>query len=263
MDTTGMPPAGLHGPITMESLLYIMGLQKAAELEEYAGDASLGENDRRMAALVQKAVRTYCMDADGFITDGPVLSEDSDIDSNMEARTMCGIRSQHCQVFGILTGTLNEEEGRKNLEKSMLEAGFARCSVAMNFYLFRALEQTELYAYTERCWDIWRKMVETHCTTCVEAEFYARSECHAWGALALYELPSVVLGVRPAAPGYSRISVRPAAGYMRSASGKVHTPAGDLEVSWVKAEDGKIRVKIACADEVREKIVESGEFDYA
>jgi hypothetical protein len=173
------------------------------------------------------------------------------------------MRSQHCQVFGILTGTLNEEEGRKNLEKSLLEAGFARCSVAMNFYLFRALEQTGLYAYTERCWDIWRGMVENHCTTCVEAEFYARSECHAWGALALYELPSVVLGVRPAAPGYSRISVRPAAAYMRSASGKVHTPAGDLEVSWVKAEDGKIRVKIACADEVREKIVESGEFDYA
>jgi hypothetical protein len=50
---------------------------------------------------------------------------------------------------------------------------------------------------------------------------------------------------------------------MRSASGKVHTPAGDLEVSWVKAEDGRVRVKISCGDEVRAKIVESGEFDYA
>jgi hypothetical protein len=263
MDTTGMPPAGLQGPITMESLLYVMGLQKAAELEEYAGDASLGEDDRRMAALVQKAVRTYCMDADGFITDGPIFTEDGCIESNIEAGTLCGMRSQHCQVFGILTGTLNEEEGRKNLEKSMLEAGFARCSVAMNFYLFRALEQTELYAYTERCWDIWRKMVERHCTTCVEAEFYARSECHAWGALALYELPSVVLGVRPAAPGYTRISVRPVPGYLHHASGKVHTPAGVPEVFWEKAEDERVHVKISCDDEVRAKIVESGEFDYA
>ena len=267
MDTTGMPPAGLQGPITMESLLYIMGLQKAAELEEYAGDASLGEDDRRMAALVQKAVRTYCMDADGFITDGPIFTEDgcieSNIESNIEAGTLCGMRSQHCQVFGILTGTLGLEEGRKCLLRSITEQGFAGCSVAMRYYLFRALEQTGLYEYTDQYWNVWRQMVRNHCTTCVEAEFYARSECHAWGALALYELPSVVLGVRPAAPGYSRISVRPAAGYMRSASGKVHTPAGDLEVSWVKAEDGKIRVKIACADEVREKIVESGEFDYA
>lgn len=97
----------------------------------------------------------------------------------------------------------------------------------------------------------------------MEAEFYARSECHAWGALALYELPSVVLGVRPAAPGYARIRVKPATGYMRSACGKVHTPVGDLEISWVKAEDGRVRVKISCGDEVRAKIVESGEFDYA
>jgi hypothetical protein len=33
METTGMPRAGLHGPITMESLLYILGLQKAAGIE--------------------------------------------------------------------------------------------------------------------------------------------------------------------------------------------------------------------------------------
>ncbi len=247
MDTTGMPPAGLQGPITMESLLYIMGLQKAAQLEEYAGEKEQAERDRRLARQVQSAVRRACTDEEGFLTDGPAAAQ----------------RSQHCQVFGILTGTLGFEEGRKCLLRSITEQGFAGCSVAMRYYLFRALEQTGLYEYTDRYWNVWRQMVRNHCTTCVEAEFYARSECHAWGALALYELPSVVLGVRPAAPGYSRISVRPAAGYMRSASGKVHTPAGDLEVSWVKAENGKIRVKIACADEVREKIVESGEFDNA
>ena len=144
------------------------------------------------------------------------------------------MRSQHCRVFGILTGTLDEEEGRRNLEKSMNDAGFARCSVAMNFYLFRALEQTGLYSYTERCWDIWRKMVQNNCTTCVEAEFYARSECHAWGALALYEIPSVILGVRPTAPGYSKFEVKPCPGYLTSASGTVHTPAGDVRVSWHK-----------------------------
>lgn len=72
METTGMPPAGEFGPITMESLLYILGLQKAAELEEYAGDAALASKDREAAARVQKAVRKCCMDADGFITDGPV-----------------------------------------------------------------------------------------------------------------------------------------------------------------------------------------------
>ena len=248
METTGMPPAGLYGPITMESLLYVLGLQKAAELEEYAGDATLAARDREEAALVQKAVRKLCMDADGFITDGPVNAEEklsADTAGRIpEAQAACRMRSQHCQVFGILTGTLDEEEGRRNLEKSMNDAGFARCSVAMNFYLFRALEQTGLYSYTERCWDIWRKMVQNNCTTCVEAEFYARSECHAWGALALYEIPSVILGVRPTAPGYSKFEVKPCPGYLTSASGTVHTPAGDIRVSWHKIGE-KIDLKVS------------------
>ncbi len=224
METTGMPRAGLHGPITMESLLYILGLQKAAELEEYAGDAEQAEADRARAERVRRAVRDICMDEEGVLTDGPADAENPD----------CRMRSQHCQVFGVLTGTLGAEEGRRNLRKSITEEGYAKCSVAMRFYLFRALEQTDLYEYTDGFWDIWRKMVRNHCTTSVEAEFYARSECHAWGALALYELPSVVLGVRPAAPGYSRIEVKPHPGYMTSASGTVHTPAGDVKVSWRK-----------------------------
>ena len=82
-------------------------------------------------------------------------------------------------MFGILTGTLSAAEGRRNLERSITEEGFARCSVAMCFYLFRALEETDLYEYTDRYWEVWRQMVRNHCTTCVEAEFYARSECHA------------------------------------------------------------------------------------
>ena len=180
---------------------------------------------------VREALRGHCRSEHGMFTDGPGAP---------------GI-SQHCQVFGILTGTLDEEEGRRNLETSMNEAGFARCSVAMNFYLFRALEQTGLYAYTDRCWDIWRKMVQNNCTTCVEAEFYARSECHAWGALALYEIPSVILGVRPAAPGYSKLEVKPCTGYLTSASGTVHTPAGDVRVSWHKIGD-KIDLKVSQVD---------------
>ena len=42
-------------------------------------------------------------------------------------------------------------------------------------------------------WDIWREMLRNNCTTCVEADTDPRSECHAWGSLALYEPPSVIL----------------------------------------------------------------------
>lgn len=237
MPTQGMPPAGLNGPLTMENLLYLLGLQKAAELMDFAGEDG-GDALRMRAEALKKALRRHCLDENGMLTDGP------------------GQRglSQHAQVFGILTGTLTAEEGRKNLLRSLTEEGIARCTVAMCWYLFRALEETGLYEYTDRYWDIWRRMVKNGCTTCVEGEYYPRSECHAWGALALWELPSAVLGVRPASPGCETIAVRPVPGVLTEASGRVLTPKGTLSVSWKKTEAG-IDLTVGGAPELLRRVV--------
>ena len=50
--TTGMPPAGLKGPITMESLLYVYGLQHAAHLAEYIGRMDTASEYRERAMQV-------------------------------------------------------------------------------------------------------------------------------------------------------------------------------------------------------------------
>ena len=226
--TTGMPTAGLKGPITMESLLYVYGLQHAACLAEYIGRMDTASEYRERARQVQKAVRRLCRQADGLLTDGPceLLMEEGEVPVLHS--------SQQVQVFGVLTGTLDPESGRRNLIRTMEEKGHPQCTVAMSFYLFRALEKTGLYEKTNSLWDAWRKMVYDGCTTCIESENYARSECHAWGALALYEMPSAFLGVRPAAPGYEKIQVSPHAEYLDWAEGTVKTPAGDVRVSWAR-----------------------------
>ena len=226
--TTGMPTAGLKGPITMESLLYVYGLQHAACLAEYIGRMDTASEYRERARQVQKAVRRLCRQADGLLTDGPceLLMEEGEVPVLHS--------SQQVQVFGVLTGTLDPESGRRNLIRTMEEKGHPQCTVAMSFYLFRALEKTGLYEKTNSLWDAWRKMVYDGCTTCIESENYARSECHAWGALALYEMPSAFLGVRPAAPGYEKIQVSPHAEYLDWAEGAVKTPAGDVRVSWAR-----------------------------
>ena len=152
--------------------------------------------------------------------------------------------SQQCQVFGILTGTLDQETGRENLLRTVKDTeNYTQCTVAMRFYLFRALEKTGLYEYTDQYWEAWRTMISNHCTTCVESESYARSECHAWGALALYELPSVTLGIRPAAPGYKKISIHPIPGYLTHAEGVVKTPAGNVKVAWKLLKDSQIKLE--------------------
>ena len=219
--TVGMPPAGLSGPITMESLLYILGLQHAAELADYIERHDTATEYRRRAETVQTAVLTYCVRADGMLSDGPG-SQDA---------------SQQSQVFGILTGTLNQERGRQNLLRTLTEPGFAQCQVAMNYYLFRAMEQTGLYEYTDHCWDLWRAMLAMGCTTTIENNVLPRSECHAWGALALYELPSSILGVRPTAPGYTSAEICPHTEYLTFAEGTICTPRGEITVRWDKRDD--------------------------
>ena len=87
------------------------------------------------------------------------------------------------------------EKGRENLKRTLeAKEDYAQCSVAMAYYLFRALQKAGLYEETDREWDLWRNMVKKNLTTCVEDGVNERSDCHAWGALALYELPAVVLG---------------------------------------------------------------------
>lgn len=220
-DTSGMPPAGLKGPLTMETLLYIYGLQHAAEIADFLGRREEAGLYRKRAKKAQESIRRYCTGENGMLQDGPGIEE----------------YSQHCQVFALLTDTVDLETGKANLLKTIKEPGYVQCTVAMRFYLFRALEKTGLYAYTDRYWDTWRNMVKMHCTTCVESEAYARSECHGWGALILYELPCITLGVRPAAPGYKKVRIAPVTGYLTHASGVVKTPGGNIRVSW-KIEDG-------------------------
>lgn len=222
--SVGVPNATLKGSVTMESLLYIYGCQKAGELAEFIGRSELAAEYHDHAAGVQESIRKYCMDEEGLIQDGPAFEE----------------YSQHCQVFGVLTKTLTPEEGRRNLLRSMKEKEhFAQCTVSMALYLFRALEETGLYEYSNDYWNIWRKMVENHMTTSAESESYCRSECHAWGALALYELPAVILGVKPASPGFETIEVKPNPGYLTWAKGEVITPKGIVRVSW-EIKDGKM-----------------------
>jgi len=106
-----------------------------------------------------------------------------------------------------------------------------------------------MYERSEALWNPWREMVKNNLTTCQENDTDARSDCHAWGSLALYELPSVILGVRPAKPGYAAVSVNPVVGYLQWAKGSVWTPHGEISVAW-KRDGDDINVDIKVPDGV-------------
>ncbi len=228
----GVPNACLQGTkaITMESLLYLYGLQNAAECADFIGRTERAENYRRRASELAEAIRACCMGtytkADGsgitLVQDGPGIDE----------------YSVHCQVFAVLTGLVSPEEGRAMLETTVGNPDLAQSSVSFMFYLFRALERVGWYEKTDELWNLWRKMVANHMTTCVENDTDERSDCHAWASLMCYELPAVYLGVRPAAPGFEKVALTPQCGHLTEASGDVITPKGMVHVEWTKGADG-------------------------
>lgn len=222
----GTPPAILKGAITMESLLYIMGLDHGAKLAKYLGRDCVAREYQKRADKVRESIRKSCIGKNGLLQDGPGIEE----------------YSVHCQVYGILANVLTSKEGKDALIKTVGNKDYPQCSVAASYYLFRALEKVDLYEKTEQLWDVWREMVDNNLTTCVENDTDARSDCHAWGSLALYELPAIVLGVSPYAPGFEEIKIKPKPGYLTYAKGEVITPKGMIKVSWEKEEGGKLKV---------------------
>ena len=190
---SGVPGACLQGTgaLTMESLLYLYGLQKTTEIAHYIGYTDLEERCMQRAGALRQAILSQCLGSCGgqqLLQDGPGIE----------------LYSVHCQIFAVLTGIVSPKKGRKMLEYAMGNPDIAQSSVAFMFYLFRALEICGWYEKTNDLWELWRKMVRNHLTTCVENDTDARSDCHAWGSLICYELPAVILGVRPVAPRIQR-----------------------------------------------------------
>jgi len=233
--TNGVPDAIQNGPITMESLLFIMGLQHGAKLAAYLGRKQQEADYLQLADEVKEALLDRCMGQKGMLTDGPGLEK----------------YSQQVQVFAVLTDVVDRETGRACLEETILHKdNYPQCSVAMAFYLFRALEKTGLYEKTDEYWEIWRSMLKKNLTTCVEDQVGERSDCHAWGSLILYELPSVMLGVRPAKPGYEAVSISPVPGCLTFARGEVITPKGIIKVFWEQGEHMQINYEVPAGMEV-------------
>lgn len=71
-----------------------------------------------------------------------------------------------------------------------------------------------------------------------------------WGALALYELPTTILGVRPGKPGYEEIVVSPRMETVTWAKGTAITPKGEVWVSWNKHTDGTAEITVHGPEDV-------------
>ena len=155
------------------------------------------------------------------------------------------------QTWCVLAGVVRDEQAKEIMTLSRdLEA---KSTYAFAFFYFRALESCGLYEYTEEMMDSYRNLLKLNCTTVPETPEESRSECHAWGSIAIYEFSATVLGVRTENVAEKSISIKPYINGRDRAKGTVSTIAGDVYVSWEK-KNGEFNIEIV-SDKKCEKVI--------
>ena len=143
--------------------------------------------------------------------------------------------SQHMQTWCVLSGTARSKRARQIMEGSVdLDA---KSTYAFAYFYFRALEAVGMYDKTEEMMNSYRGLLKLNCTTIPETPTESRSDCHAWGALAIYEFSATILGVRTHDVSEGSVSVKPYIKDRCSAKGTVSSIAGDVYVSWKRTDD--------------------------
>lgn len=218
----GVPVGGLDEPLTVSNLMYAAALNAAAEICEYCGRIGAASDYRSRAWRQNELTKRYCYDKEkGLFKNTPTRAD----------------YSEHTTLWAILSEAFTGEEAR-DLMKRTLDNDVSRCTFSMNYFMFRALEKSGFYDYADRLLDGWRKMLDMHCTTWCENPDSPRSECHGWSSAPAYELSAVILGVKPASPGYDTVTIEPYTETLDWAEGEVPTPHGTIYVKWRKDNDG-------------------------
>lgn len=238
MPTRGEPYIGGESKIvTIHSAMYVFALRQAAELASLCGrNCTAAEYRTRADRLAEKIEALAWREEKGLYAD--------DLAGNYY--------SQHMQVWCVLSGIASGEKAHRIMENALdLETA---CTQAYGYLYFRALEKAGLYEKTNIMMDKLRALPALNCTTIPETPDAPRSDCHAWGAVAIYEFAAVVLGVRTLSAADKKVQIKPSIAGRDHARGSVATVGGMITVDW-KMEDGWFRMQVTAPRGLNQEVV--------
>ena len=216
----GVPPGGAEGESFLISFLYLYALQQAQMLFHQTGDVSRAEQTVQKAERLQNRLRQVAFNS----------SEHLFID-DPSGRHL----SQHTNILALLTDThQNLIGGQTLLEKIINDPRISRTTFYFSFYLFEAMYHVGRGDLIWPALKPWHDMLAMGLTTFAETPEPTRSDCHAWSAHPLYHYFASVLGIRPAALGCSKLSIRPAPrseGLPDKLGGGLHDSTGEVHYS--------------------------------
>ena len=219
------------------NLFMLRALQCDAELSEVLGDTARADHSRAEAEALALAIERTFFDAErGVYADALVDGE------------LCAQVSQQINALAVVTGVCPPERRRGLLERMLADdPELCRCSPYAWVYLFRALSLAGMEAeMLDAIRTLWGAMAQAGATTWWET--FAGDEldslCHPWSAAPGAILQDHLLGVRAAAPGFTRALIAPRPDLVAQASGTVQTVRGEIAVEWQTAGEGGAEVAL-------------------
>jgi alpha-L-rhamnosidase len=216
-------------------------LRDAAALEDALGDSSRAAAYRARAARAADAAGALFDPVTGLVADTP-------------ARQTWG---HPVNIFALLYGALSGERRAAVLSNVISVARhpagrsasggaggawplseMPSASYYFRFYLARALEASGAQDEYVGLLDPWRRLLPLGLSTWPEHPAPSRSDCHAWSAHPTLDLLRIVAGVRPIAPGFSRVRIAPGLGPLDHVRAAHPSPLGDVEVDVTRAGAG-------------------------
>ena len=220
MPDRGVPPYGEDTTLGIESLMLSYVLKRFGNNLKGTDYSALADMLIQRAEKINMAANEeYYSEKDG-------------------AYSSCGnkkIFGQHMQIWAVLSECATGERA-KNIMKRSFDFKGSQATFAYMYFLFRALEKTGLYKMRKYALDELRRLTRLNCTTIPETPVDSRSECHAWGAVVLYEFTAMDLGVKQCG---NKITINPYTDERESAKGTVMTALGEVYVEW-KKENGRV-----------------------
>jgi alpha-L-rhamnosidase len=211
---------------------YVIVSQIAAAL----GNPADSDKYRTLAEELKRAMNAQLLNAEGVYVDGLYASGAPSTHV-----------SQHANALPLALGIVPAEKRRPVLDKvKELKMSVGMVTVG---WLIRALGEMDagehlVDLYTQVGWDGWASNLATGATSTWESWDADTGEglslSHPWGAIGLCGLQYYLLGVKPLAPQYAEVQIKPLrfGAKLTSASGKVPTDRGDIIVGWSRNEGG-------------------------
>lgn len=235
-NSSGAPAALQAGPSTIINLMYAYALSCGGGIFAATGRTALAaEYDNRRKSVLD-AVQRLCWDeAKGLYREGPAFPQ----------------YTRHAQAWAVLNGM--SDTPRQLLTRAAADENCLTCSFSTSYEWFRALETAGMYEELRHCLNEWIHLLELGCTTCPETPRQARSDCHAWSALPMYELIRTLAGIHWEGPG--RVRIIPHLMDLPDLEGTAITPDGPVQFRYQVQENGKYHCRLHLPDGVSGRLI--------